>query len=322
MWKRCPIPILGIGNDIPSGRSRSWYKIKRPIERGLVTDWNDMESIWQYSFNNLRVTVEECVALLLESPTNPKVNREKMTQIMFERFLVPAMLGVNNAVMSLFASGRTTGLVLSCGEDISHSVPIYEGHALSQNTNNAQVGGRHLIEYLQRLLHEREDHITRDEEQVRFIKEKYCKIALDFNSEEKEVKEYELPDGTTIFMGEETFKSPELLLQPNLNNMDSLGIREIIVKSIENSDPDIKRDLRENIILSGGSTLFPGMDDRLRNDLFQSFKQQARIIAPPERSFSAWIGGSILGSLGLHQHWICKEEYEDTGAAIIHRKCF
>jgi actin-related protein len=162
-----------------------------PIERGIVTNWDEMEKIWNYIFyNELRVAPEEHPVLLTEAPLNPKANREKTTIIMFETFNVPAMYLQIQAVLSLYAAGHSTGVVLDTGDSVSTIVPICEGYATTDAINRLDIAGRHLTEHLIKILTERgySFRSAAEREIVRDIKEKLCYVALDFEAELKYVK--------------------------------------------------------------------------------------------------------------------------------------
>ncbi|KAL0365958.1 UNVERIFIED_CONTAM: actin [Sesamum radiatum] len=274
---------------------RDILTLKYPIEHGVVSNWDDMEKVWHHTFyKELYVDPEEHPVLITEAPLNPTANREKMTEIMFETFNVPAMYITSPAVLALYGSGHTTGVVLECGDGVCNAVPIYEGYALPRAIMLLDLAGCDLTDSLIKMLTDRgymfDTNIER--EIVRDVKEKVAYVALDFGKELEAAKNssaveksYKLPDGQAITKGAERFHCTEVLFQPSLIGMEAAGIHETTYNSIMKCDEDISKDLYGNIVLSGGSTMFPGFADRISKEItdLAPRSMKIKVVAPPDR---------------------------------------
>ena len=314
---------------------RGVLSLDYPIENGIINNWSDMEKIWHHTmYDLLRIAPEEHPVLLTEAPMNPKRNREKIIETMFEKFKVPSTYISIQAILSLYASGRTTGLVLDSGDGVTHAVPVFEGYCVPKAIVRLDLAGRNLTNHLKDTLSERgyQFRTTAEREIVRDIKEKLCYVAEDYETEliksKKDSsleKSYMLPDGNKVVIGSERFRVPEGLFQPSLIGMEVSGIQDVVFDCVNKCDIDIRKTLFENVVLSGGTTMLPGIDTRLQSDLKSMVPELVvpNVSAPPERKYSVWIGGSILSSLpSFEDMWITNAEYEEYGPSIVHRKCF
>jgi actin len=258
------------------------FLIKEPIEHGIVINWTDMERIWHHTFyEELHVDPAEHPMLLTEAPLNPKTNREKMIEIQFETFNVPSFYVGIQPVFSLYSSDCLTGIVLDSGYHATDTVPIYEGISLPHAINRLSLAGYDIIMWLRKMLDERFPYFSEFQRDIHEIKEKFAYVTLDF--------EAEFQKGTTTD--------------------DCTAIYTFFGTTV-----NVRKDLYANIVLSGGTTMFPGLSERIEKEI--------SLLASPERKSAAWIGGSMLASLAIFpQMAITREEYKDEGKMIVHRKC-
>jgi len=255
---------------------------------------------------------------------------------MFNTFNIRGLYVAFQAVLSLYSAGKFTGCVCDSGDGVTHLVPIYDGYSLPHSILRMDLAGRDLTQYMAKILQDKGYSFTTSAEMeiVKAIKEKLCYVSLDFEDDMKKFEqgqikevEYELPDGSIIKVGNHRFRCPEVLFDPSMIGKEFGGIHKQTNDSIMKSDIDVRKDLYMNIVLSGGTTLYAGLPERLTKELKNlanpNMASKIKVIAVPERKYSVWIGGSILSSISTFEEmWITKEEFDDAGESIVHRKCF
>lgn len=265
---------------------------------------------------------------MTEAPLNPRQNRDKVAEIFFETFRAPALHFAPPAVLSLYASGRTTGVVLDVGEGVAHAVPVYEGFALPHSVTRSDIAGRDVTRQMQLLLRRSGLTFTTTAEAdlVKTMKEETCyltRTAVIDDSAAKDARTpYTLPDGQTIHLSTERYQAPNVLFDPSLIGSEEPGAADILLNAIMKSDIDLRSTLFSQIVLAGGSTLTPGFGDRLLQELRSRSPAHTkiRISAPPDRVNSTFVGGSILASLATFKSmWVSRADYEEHGSAILHR---
>jgi len=235
--------------------------------------------------------------------------------------------------MSLYANGRTTGVVVDAGDGVSHTVPVFEGFTIPHAVMKMQIAGRVLTDYMQKLLLENGHSFTSSAELeiVRDIKETLCYVSQDYEEDTKKNlssendKQYTLPDKQVInIKGQVRIQCPELLFKPDLNGFSCKSIQDLAHKSITDSDIDVRKELYANMIMSGGTTMYNGIADRLKKEIQNraAASMTVKIKADSYRKFSVWKGASTLVSLSTFaSSWISDEDYREHGAGIVNRKC-
>jgi len=327
VWEKSLDKEVYFGDEVSDVRNK--LSVFYPLENGIIENFNDMELLWEYTFmDQLKVDPRDHPVLLTEPPYNPKVSRERMVEIMFETFGVPSLNISIQGVLALLGQGRTTGLVLDSGEGVTHTIPIFDGFGIPAGINRLDLAGRELNTLLAKLLAQEGTCLTSttDQHHVRLMKEKHCYCAIDPAKEWAESINYKLPDGREIALTDERWKCPEALFNPSIIGLESLGIGGLVWESISRCEIDIRKTMLSNVILSGGSTMFPGFSDRLNRELrgYAPTASQAniRIVQSKDQKHAVWTGAQVFATLRSMQEdqWMTYEDYDEYGANFIHDK--
>ena len=354
MIKERHLKEIMIGDEIIG--FRSLLDLSHPVTEGIITDEEDLFKLWDYTLTQ-KMGIEdpsERRIIVTEAPLNPLSNKIKIFEILFEKIGVGAINIEPQAKCSLFAEGIDTGIVLDSGDGVTHCIPVSDGAILKHSIERMDIAGRHVTEYLVRLLQKKgyAFNSSADFDFVRELKEKYCFVSNDIESDrklERETSYYNsyhlLPDETRIRISDEKFEAPEILFNPSLIGKEYDGIPYMMMKSINSCPIDSRKGLYSGIVLSGANTLFPGFASRIENEIKKIYKETAlklakekkikiniNVIDSPKRKYSVFIGASIIAnhynSEGNDDYWITRDEWlecEDTGdytkENLIKNKC-
>lgn len=267
----------------------------------------------------------------IDHPLTPKAQRERATTLAFETFGVPQYYAGISSVLSLFSEGVITGIALECGHEVCYSVPVKEGLALPHAISTVNIGGRHLAEYLSRLLSERDPASGAcSVAAARGVMEQRARVALTFDEESKkaaaaggESKDTTVQlDGRSINSGDALLRCSEALFQPTLAGRDGMGLHQALTTPVKGLDPDLKAELLSNVYVSGGTSMLSGLVARLEKEA-GNLTEEVSIFAEDHRALQAWHGGSTFCAVtaGNMDAWISRQEYDETGPSIVHRKC-
>lgn len=332
-----------VGDEAAAARQN--LEISYPMSNGIVRNWEDMQHLYDYTFGESKMNLDcpNTKILLTEPPMNPRKNRERMIELIFERYQFAGASVAIQAVLTLYAQGLMTGVVVDSGDGVTHICPVYDGFSLPHLTRRLDIAGRDITDYLIKLLLLRgyAFNATADFETVRQMKEKLCYVAYDVEQEQQLalettvlVEKYTLPDGRIIKVGGERFSAPEALFQPHLVDVDGMGMAELLFNTIQSADMDTRPEFYKHMVLSGGSTMYPGLPSRLDREIRQLYLEhvlkgdtsrlanfKCRIEDPPRRKHMVFLGGAVLADImrNSDRFWMTRQEYQESGLRVLEK---
>ena len=308
--------------------------IRNPIQRGNFINEDDIPLIFKYVFSQLGLNPEQIKEhpLLITEPLNNKYsNSENISQILFEKMNIPALIFAKQPLLSLISTGYSTGIVLESGSDITQSCVSYEGYLIENSCLRFDYGGKDVSNTLNILLKQRNSDINYinffdDIKVLNDIKEKQCYIKTLKDDNEDFVSihsEYILPDGSKLNLQDEKILAPEILFNNKLIFQEYFPFHEMVINSIDKCDINIKGKLYKTIVMSGGNTKFKGIEEKMKTNLSYLIPRgvdiKLRIQENPE--LNCWNGGNIVASLStFNKMLVYKKEWEECGKNIIHVK--
>ena len=325
----------------PDSELRGLYTLDRPIKNGKIQNRADAKMIFNKIYNDLNIcSNREIPIFIAEPPFTCKKQKKMLAELLFENFDAPSVFFGTQGVLSLYAFGKTEGIVLESGKGITQIVPITNGYKLDYAVQKINFGGEDVDQYLKLLLKKNGIYLYSSSEDciLEEMKEKVCQLkdkAFDRNqrinlndvdSHKTEDFEYKLPDGEIISIGSERFIAPEVLFNPSIAGMEFPGLHEFLDSAIKKMDLDLRKNFYGNIVLSGGNSMLNGFSERLANEMEPLVAEKTKLTilaAEVDRSCLVWKGASsIINVDSFANLWIGKKDYEEHGDRIFLMKTF
>ena len=279
---------------------------------------NHIEGLFSYLLDE-KFKTHEYAVFIIDSIFTSSKEREIIAQILYEKFKIFQLHFEPQSIMTLYSTSKTSGLVVQSGETTTEIVPIIEGYIISQGICNFPISGHQLTNKFENAYRDIFDinNVSNSYWMAQKIKEQFSEILPSsqafeelISKKEKDKKEFILPDGNTVELGDEIYEIPESIFNPNIMEIQSENLPKCIVNSINRCDISTRKELFNNIILGGGNTFIKGFDTRLKSEIDAIKKRNCGIINLEERKYSAWIGASIISSLSnFNKKWISKSDY-------------
>ena len=325
---------------------RQYLDLTFPVEHGVIKNWEDETLVLDYLIKEkFKITNnQEHPVLITEAPLNPIENRQKIFEVFLEQFNFPAVQMAPQALLVLYAQGLVTGVVVDSGDGVTHIMPIYENYLLPHLIGRMDIAGRDITEHMVKLLTLRgyTFHKSSDFDVVREIKEKMCFVSADIKLDRRIANEtttyvvpYTLNDGRVIKVSGERFEAPEVLFQPELLGHEGFGIHQLLYDTIMKADINLRKDFFGSIVVSGGTTMYPGFSTRMENELKKLvdaniLKGNKKLLKdykinvedPPNRRFLVYLGATVLANLSKDKYQSCAQnaEYKELGADKLVKK--
>ncbi|XP_050075029.1 actin-like [Anopheles maculipalpis] len=295
-------------------------RVVSPIQRGQPCDWEAMESVWEYTFKDvLKIASEDHNVLLTDRPLSGRADREKAAQIMFEKFSTPATYLSMQATLALYGAGRISGTVVDVGDGCTSIVPILKGTPTIEASKCVDLAGCDMVNYLANALN------VSDREIAREVMEKVCAVSGDMEKEVVNKVEFKASDGSVVNIGAERYRCGEAMFNPSVIGQQNVRpVQELIAESVASCKETNRKDLYAYIVLVGGSTMLKGFSERLQSELTKLVPSQYRckVVTTQDPILTVWAGGCLVAQSPMFQQsWVTKQEYEEYGADVIHRKC-
>ena len=288
----------------------------------------ELENIFSYILKEkLKINDYTYDIFIIDSIYSSAKERQTIAQILFEKFNVYHVHFEPQSIMALYSTSKVSGLVVNSGEISTEIVPIIEGYIISQGIVNYPIAGKELTKIFENTYKDIFDinNVSNHYWMAQKIKEGFSEILPNEKEFEEIIKnkiinkkEYILPDGNIVELGNEIYEIPESIFNPNIIEMQIDSLPQTILNSINECDISTRKELFNNIILTGGNTFIKGFETRLKKEIDEIKKRNCGIISLKERNYAAWIGASGISSLSNFKNkWISRNEYFENGGKLF-----